>query len=1220
MRNSLLQLPAQLLTFILTTPLLSSHGAHAIQQIPIPSPNLDLSQLGRVAIAGDFDSISLYQYQGQNEDVYNNNGSQSLLTRYPDGQFQTLLLADAYIEAMCPFVVDGEFQGLVLGGNFTSLDGTKSTSAGLYHPDTGAVDALPGLTGRVSALLCDNERNTVYFGGMFSAGDSTNAMSWTTNWTSLPFAGFNGPVTSITKNAAGNIVFGGQFDGLGNTSTPSMPDGQVINLTGGEVTASASTDMDGFDDPRNIICKTGDEDGPGNTWLLPDGQDGWWEGSYGYGYRPTKLRLYNTDYEGRGTKTFYFENMNSGGILNLNYLDASGNNQSCQSNCPLPQGNTSYQDFHFVPAVGMSSFRIFITDYYGDGAGLSGIELFQDEIYSFAIDEFNEPQCDGLSNGSSSTVTPSDGLWQRIANNGTTSSDYLSAYFTEDSQKDNVSVVFMPSLAESGNYSITIYTPGCVEDETCDTRGVVNMTGTMTQENQAISTTIYQTNDYDKFDQIYYGYVDVSDPAFAPSVTLAPVAGQIPQTVVAQRIRFELVTTTGGLNGLYEYDPRQADVDTDFEDSPINSAGADLDRDAIINAVVTSGDRIFVGGSFSGDGIANFMSVSDEANSPPGGGLNDNVQAIYIDGTTLYVGGNFTNTQDGSVEGLNSVAIYNIDSDEWVAMGAGVNGVVAELVPVALNITEGQEENCITVNGNFSQVNGFGDAESFRANGFAVWVPSRKNWLQNVPNHDIAVDGMLYAQTEVPGSPTMYAGQIISQALGLSGAVMISNDDDSELQSLGVQLEVSNSSSSNMRKRAIDADDMASGVYTGLFYEGNGNNVTVLGGHFDATTGDGSTVSNLIFIAYDGDEETITGIEGLDQSSTIAAMDNHDNLLFAGGSLTGTAGGNDLNGIVVYDLDAGRLATPQPPALSGDQVIVNAVAEQPSSSSVFVGGSFSEAGSLSCEALCIYDTSTEQWNVPGVGLGGTITSMFWSSKTQLIISGDLTLGSNQTTMATYDAKKREFTQYTGAGSLPGPITVLSPANGQYNEFWAAGLATENGSAFLSKFADDRWTGVGGLGPGTNIRGVQVLSLTEDHEDTNLVDAGETLMIVGNLNLPDFGNASAVLFNGTDFSPFILTNKDDGSQGTIAGIFVSNPQNLMKISGGHLDTGFVVLIGLAIALALIFLIVVAGILIERRRRKKEGYVPMSLDRNGNLSRIPPETLLGGIGEKDKAPKI
>ena len=106
MRNLLAQLLAvgpELAAYILSSSILFARTAHAITPTSVPSPNLDLSKLGRVALAGDFDSISLYQYIGQNED-FSTNGSLALLTRYPNGAFQTLDQTDAYIETMCPFM------------------------------------------------------------------------------------------------------------------------------------------------------------------------------------------------------------------------------------------------------------------------------------------------------------------------------------------------------------------------------------------------------------------------------------------------------------------------------------------------------------------------------------------------------------------------------------------------------------------------------------------------------------------------------------------------------------------------------------------------------------------------------------------------------------------------------------------------------------------------------------------------------------------------------------------------------------------------------------------------------------------------------------------------------------------------------------------------------------------------------------------------------------
>lgn len=79
-----------------------------------------------------------------------------------------------------------------------------------------------------------------------------------------------------------------------------------------------------------------------------------------------------------------------------------------------------------------------------------------------------------------------------------------------------------------------------------------------------------------------------------------------------------------------------------------------------------------------------------------------------------------------------------------------------------------------------------------------------------------------------------------------------------------------------------------------------------------------------------------------------------------------------------------------------------------------------------------------------------------------------------------------------------------------------------------------------------------------------------------------------------------------------------------LTANYLDRGYIVLIALAIALALVFLIVVAGIIMERYRRKKEGYTKMNdslrPDQHTNLSRIPPESLFSTLTEKDTAPRI
>lgn len=356
----------------------------------VPAPNLDLSQLGRVALAGDFDAISLYTSRYQNENGFSTNGSQSLLSQTPTGAFANLAAADAYIQTMCLFVMkDGTSAGVVVGGNFTSLGGIEAQGVAIFDPNSTKITPLPGLSGQVSALLCDQDTNTVYVGGDFKGANSTNALAWIgmTGWSNLPFAGFNGPVTSIARAPDGNIIFGGSFDGLGNIVTLSRKDQQIINLSSANVTAGSTTLTAGFSDPSNIVCKTNGKDGPGNTWLLADDQPGFWRADMGFGYEPTKLRIWNTHQDGRGTKTFRFTAIPIEGIMNFTYTDpATGQLANCDARCPLSNNATEqYRDFHFVNVIGMSGFRIDISDWYGSGGGLDGVELFQDGMLLSSI-------------------------------------------------------------------------------------------------------------------------------------------------------------------------------------------------------------------------------------------------------------------------------------------------------------------------------------------------------------------------------------------------------------------------------------------------------------------------------------------------------------------------------------------------------------------------------------------------------------------------------------------------------------------------------------------------------------------------------------------------------------------------------------------------------------------------------------------------------------------
>lgn len=1045
---------------------------------------------------------------------------------------------------MCTFVLkDGTVAGVVVGGNFTSLGGVDAQAIALFDPSTDTVTPLPGVQGSVSAILCDQDTNSVYVGGSFKAANSTNAIAWVgmTGWANLPFAGFNAPVTSITKAPNGHIVFGGSFSGLGNASIPTVGGMQVINVASANISAGSSTTTAGYSNPQNIACPSNGTSGPGNTWLLQDKTPGYWRAETQFGFQPTKLRIWNTNQDGRGAKTFRFVAQPINGIMNFTYTDPStGDQAACDATCPLAP-NTTFQDFTFVNLVGMNGFQIDISDWYGNGGGLNGVELFENDIFAYAVSDFNEPTCANVDFPSNVTAT---GPWT-VTPSGQSVSEYLSASIGT-SDLTTTSVVFEPDIKQAGNYTVTIYTPGCLNDASCASRGIINVTATLsTTGAESFSTQLYQTNNFEKYDQVFLGPIAAASDSFRPSVTITPAGGPSNLEVVASRVKFGFTPGSFGLNGLFDFNPNQAIVDTDFSKSAINNAGTELKPDAIVNALITIDNVIYSAGAFSDDVFENIMAFqNNSATSLPGGGLNAPVSSMYTLGDFLYIGGNFTNTSSGGVAGLNNVAAYQLSKDAWMALGAGLDGSVASIVPLQMNITENQPETVIGMSGAFTHTLASGTAQESTASGFAVWVPSHNDWLQNLNVSRLLLSGRLTAYADVPNGTFLLAGIMASEGNAISGAVSLDQAPSGDsLQRYPFKIQSSVSSvHSSLSKRASGSTPTTTGVATVAFYDSNGVNVTVFGGSFTGTATNGSMIENLLFL-NGSNNDAVTGLPtALDSNSTFLALATQNNLLFAGGSMTGQVTGSPIDGLVVYNLQTAQYIDTQPPALQGDSVIVNAISVRPTTSEVYVGGSFDSAGSLPCSTVCMFNPTTGQWNAAGSDLAGSISSLYWSSNTKLMAAGDLTIAGSNTSLATYDAIHHNWTA-SSTTQFPGPVTAFAPVVLDGSQAWVSGKAA-NGSTFLIKINGDKHSAVGDVfGSSTVIREMQVLSLTQAHASTPLLDDSQVLLLSGQLDLPDFGNASAALYNGTNFTPWILSSTMNGQSGSMAGLFSSNTNPL-----------------------------------------------------------------------------
>jgi hypothetical protein len=164
-----------------------------------------------------------------------------------------------------------------------------------------------------------------------------------------------------------------------------------------------------------------------------------------------------------------------------------------------------------------------------------------------------------------------------------------------------------------------------------------------------------------------------------------------------------------------------------------------------------------------------------------------------------------------------------------------------------------------------------------------------------------------------------------------------------------------------------------------------------------------------------------------------------------------------------------------------------------------------------------------------------------------------------TTIMSFDSSSNQFAEWPGASQLPGPVQALTIANQDGTELWAAGQGSD-GTAYLQRYKSGKWLPVDSkvFGVGTDIRGIQILSLSNDHGKSDTLETNHDLLLMGQIVIPDAGGfrgkASGALFNGTSVVPLLLATKGaDGSttDGSLSSIFVENPNSFfMNSSKSH----------------------------------------------------------------------
>ncbi|KAJ7782990.1 cortical protein marker for cell polarity-domain-containing protein [Mycena metata] len=633
-------------------------------------------------------------------------------------------------------------------------------------------------------------------------------------------------------------------------------------------------------------------------------------------------------------------------------------------------------------------------------------------------------------------------------------------------------------------------------------------------------------------------------------------------------------------------------------------------------AVAHHPSAIFLGGNFtlaSGSAASSGNIVSSKAGALTtlsSNGLNGPVTSMVLDGDLLFVGGSFTDTKSASNSNLRGIAAYNVATNQWASLAGGVDGSVS-----SLSLVDGQ----IQVAGSFTKLFTASGASGSSAAGFAAWNVSSAEWVNTggfiVGDMTMVVNGTSSAQ--------FVAGNVqAAEKFGASGLVMLQNSKSNvpAITPLGVSLQADvaagknstasarrrshhlpraaawfshklpslfarqSTSSSTLTPLPAPLPAPAPAVLAGTFWTNTSSSVqvAVIGGNFSFFPSTAASTEAQGVALYNPATATSTALKGAQVNGTVRALLVVGDVLYVGGEFT--IAGMSANGFAVYDLSTQQwdTTTIQPlQGSSGATVVVRSITvSSAKADTIIIAGSFAQAGSLRCQAVCSLDITSKQWNALGSGIQGDVASVAYagSNEDYLITAGSIALSDNTAANVAQFSFANETWASVGSGSdLPGPVTAVEVNAGNVSSIFAAGRSSDASSSFLSFWNGATWTALSStLESNTTVAQLTMVPLQDTHDANSIIQSDRMLMISGSLADPSFGNASSALFDGQSFFPYIVSTSSTGSTGTVSSLFHSF-STFSFTQHKFLATGIVILISIAIAAGVVFLLALIGIL-------------------------------------------
>jgi hypothetical protein len=287
-------------------------------------------------------------------------------------------------------------------------------------------------------------------------------------------------------------------------------------------------------------------------------------------------------------------------------------------------------------------------------------------------------------------MTITTGNWQESFIQGSYQYALTSTFPTSQLATANVSIQFEPYVASLGIYQVYVTTPGCVGASACGQRTQVDLTMTLSPGNTSV-VTLDQANTADTRQMIYSGMVSPSIGSFKPTILLtvaknatAPSSGTV--SIVADSIELVRNNTGATLVSVLEFSMQNYTSNTtsykpltSMKCFPLSSAAFALDINtslpdqlpvgSIVNVIDASQGDLYIGGAFTttqgSHSIAKYQYSTAQYTPLGAAQFNGSISSLLLSGSSLFAGGNFTSTANGTTPAISYFGKYDTQSNSW---------------------------------------------------------------------------------------------------------------------------------------------------------------------------------------------------------------------------------------------------------------------------------------------------------------------------------------------------------------------------------------------------------------------------------------------------------------------------------------------------------------------------------------------------------------------------